>query len=168
MKRAITLGIVTILLYILQVTVLNSIGFIHVTPNLLIIFVVTIALLRGNKEGAILGFYCGFLLDIFFSNMIGVYSLLYTYIGYLCGYLHHVFYKESIVIPLVVIGVVDFILNFILYIFTFMLRGKLDFNYYLLNIIIPEVIFTLFMAFIINRPLIWLNNKLEIDQEEEV
>ncbi|MDF2820080.1 MAG: hypothetical protein K0R15_521 [Clostridiales bacterium] len=168
MKRIIVLGITIFVFYILQVTVFNPMGLFHISPNLIVILVVTFALLRGNTEGAILGFFCGFILDIFYGDVVGLYSLLYAYIGYLCGYLHKIFYKDYVIIPLLSVCVVDFFVNFIIYVFTFLLRGRLEFNYYLMKIMIPEILYTLVVTIILYKPLIWLNDKLETNHEEEV
>jgi rod shape-determining protein MreD len=146
---------------------MKSISINNIAPNLLIITTVSFALLRGKYEGGIIGFCCGFLQDIFFGKVLGFYALIYMYIGFSSGYLYRSFYKDSILIPTLVISGCDLIYGFYIYIFTFLLRGKLNLMYYLGNIIIPELVYTSLIAVIVYKLFHYINYKLEMHEKKE-
>ena len=65
MTRKIVLFFIISICFVLQTTVFPSIDFVNITPNLLIIVVASFGMMRGKKEGMILGFFSGLLIDIF-------------------------------------------------------------------------------------------------------
>ena len=71
--------------FILQTTLFPLLAIRGIFPNTALIIVTSYALLRGSKEGAIVGGFTGLLMDIFFSKMIGLYTLLYLVIGLFFG-----------------------------------------------------------------------------------
>ena len=87
MRRKIVLFIIITICFLLQCTVFQSLSFAGIAPNLLIIVVSAFGLMRGKKEGLLVGFFCGLLVDIFFGFYLGVYALLYLYVGSIYGLL---------------------------------------------------------------------------------
>ena len=75
MRRKIVLFFIITICFLLQTTVFQAITFANIAPNLLIIVVSAFGLMRGKKEGLIIGFFCGLLIDIFFGFYLGVYAL---------------------------------------------------------------------------------------------
>ncbi len=161
MVRIITVFLIIIWNVILQSTIVQklAIGGIHL--NLLIITVVSFALIRGKVEGAIVGFAIGFLQDLFFGSTIGFYALLYMYFGFFCGFLNKTFYRDNVLIPIFVISLSNFLLNMLIYIFTYLFRGRTDLNYYFKNIIVPELVYTAFVCVIIYKLYLFINDKVE-------
>ena len=72
MKRCITIGIIIVICFLLQCTVFHYIELAGVVPNLLLIVTMSFGLMRGRREGLLVGFFSGLLIDIFFG------CLLYT------------------------------------------------------------------------------------------
>ena len=163
MLRVVLVGILVIISYVFQTTCSSVLSMGVAAPNLLMIFVCSYALLRGKKEGMYVGFATGILVDLFFGyyDVVGINAFLYMMIGFMIGFFHDLLYLEDILIPISVVGVCDFTYNFIYYVITFLLRNKLDFGYYLRAIILPEVIYTVFLTIFIYRLLMYLNKKLE-------
>ena len=91
MKRIITLAILIILCYILQVSVFSYFKLAGIIPNIMLILVVSFALMRGQIEGLLLGFFTGLLIDIMAGDALGFYALLYMLIGYTNGLLCKIF-----------------------------------------------------------------------------
>jgi len=56
----------------------------------------------------------------------------------------------------------------IAYIGNFLLHNKLDILYYMTRIVIPEVVYTIFVTIIIYKPLVFLNTKLESKDRRRV
>ena len=163
MLRVVLVGILVIISYAFQTTCSYVLSMGVAAPNLLMIFVCSYALLRGKKEGMYVGFVIGILVDLFFGycDVVGINAFLYMMIGFMVGFFHDILYLEDILIPIAVVGVCDFTYNFIYYVITFLLRNKLDFGYYLKAIILPEVIYTVFLTIFVYRLLMYLNKKLE-------
>ena len=100
------------------------------------------------------GFACGFLLDICSFDVFGFYSILYMLIGFLNGLLHNFFYLKDLKIPAIMILSSDAACCLLTYFFLFLMRSRFDFVYYLVNIILPEVVFTLLISVIV-YPVLW-------------
>ena len=82
--------------FLLQSTLLQTISLASVTPNLMLVFTVSFALMRGKREGMFVGFLSGILTDVFFGGgILGVYTLLYTYTGYINGFSFRIFYDKK-------------------------------------------------------------------------
>ena len=61
LKRIIVLGILIIICFVLQTSLLPFIEIANINPNLLLILTVSFGLMRGRMEGMFVGFFCGFL-----------------------------------------------------------------------------------------------------------
>jgi rod shape-determining protein MreD len=70
---------------ILQVSIFSSVTIVGGTPDLLLVSLVTVALLRGAVVGSAAGFFAGFLLDTATLGTLGFSSLLLTVVGYWVG-----------------------------------------------------------------------------------
>ena len=81
MRRVITLGILIIVCFVLQSALFPYIEVAGATPNLLLILTVSFGLMRGRKEGMLVGFFCGFLYDLYFGFAIGPFMIIYMLIG---------------------------------------------------------------------------------------
>ena len=161
MIRKLVLTISIILFYILQCTLFQKLSLASVSPNLLLILTFAAGFMRGKKEGLYVGFFCGFLLDLFYGKTIGFNAMLYMYIGYINGFFSNVFYDDEVPFPIGLLCASDFLYNFVFYIFAFLLRNRLAFSYYLLHIILPEMIYTVVIMLLIYRLMLKINRKLE-------
>jgi rod shape-determining protein MreD len=70
---------------ILQVSVFADVTVLHGTPDLLLVAIICVALLRGPVMGAVIGFWGGLLVDTANLGTLGVTSLLLTVAGYWIG-----------------------------------------------------------------------------------
>jgi rod shape-determining protein MreD len=70
---------------ILQVSVFADVRVLHGTPDLLLVGIICVALLRGPVVGATVGFWGGLLVDVANLGTLGVTSLLLTLAGYWIG-----------------------------------------------------------------------------------
>ena len=79
----------------------------EIIPNILLIPTMAFGMMRGRREGMVVGFISGLLLDIFYGVMIGPYALLYMYLGYINGFFHRVYYMEDLLLPMLMSGAND-------------------------------------------------------------
>jgi len=136
-------------------------------PNLLLILVVSTAYMRGKTTGMTVGFFSGLLIDIAYGNLIGLYALLMMIIGYVAGFANKVYSRDDYTLPLLFIAVADFVYQFLYYIMEFLIRGRLDFPYYLRKIIFPEIIYTVAVSVILYKLLHMINHSLDRNENEE-
>lgn len=161
MKRIITVIFLIWFCFLMQSTVFQWIAFNDIVPNLLIVLTASFGFMRGEKEGLIIGFFCGLICDIFFGDIIGFYALVMMYIGFLNGKFSGGFYPEDIKLPLALIVVSDLSFCVVCYICLFLLRGRLDFPYYFLNVILPEAIYTTIVTLLLYPLILFVNVRLE-------
>ena len=154
--------------YFLQTAVFTEFTMGGIVPNVLIICTVSMGMIRGKKEGCILGFIFGILMDALYSIYFGIYALILALMGYAAGNLKQIFYEEDMTIPIVLIGVADFIYGIAIYIFGFFSRGRSNFLFYLRKIILPEVFYTLILAIFLYRLIIFINNKIDKGSENRI
>ena len=142
-KKMLILILCILVCFLIQTSVFPYFSMAGIVPNVMLILVVSYAYIIGQKEGMLLGFFVGFLMDLFSGDLIGSYALFYTYIGYFSGFFHFIYYTEIIILPLILIIGLDFVFNIGIYVMFFLLRNRLDFGFYFTHIIVPEMIYTL-------------------------
>lgn len=168
MKRIIIYFIEIILCFVIQSSMFHYIALAGIMPNLLLILVVSTAYMRGKMPGLLVGFFSGLLVDFVFGNLIGLYALLYMLIGYCIGYVHRYYSNEDYTLPILLIAAGDFVYGFFYYVIEFLLRGRLNFLYYLRRFIVPEIIYTVAVSILLFKLLHMINNRLNRKPDEEV
>lgn len=161
MKRVIITALLIFACFLLQCTVFHALAFGGVVPNLLIVLTASFGFMRGEKTGLLIGFFCGLLLDIFFASVIGFYALLYMYIGYMNGKFAAIFYPQDIKLPVALILCSDFLYGIGCYVILFLLRGRFEFTYYVLHVILPEIVYTIAATLLLYPLILWINTGLE-------
>ena len=161
MRRAVYYILLILLAFMLQTNVFQAIKLIDATPNLLLIITFCYGFIRGPIDGMLIGFFSGLLLDLFFGTTIGFYALVYTIIGFTNGEVSRIFYTEFIDMPIVLCLINDLVYSLYVYVFSFLLKGVTNFMFYLKGVILPELIYTVVITFIIYKPLRRVNDWLE-------
>ncbi|NLL79980.1 MAG: rod shape-determining protein MreD [Clostridiales bacterium] len=167
MRKKITAIILVLFCFLLQTTLFHALAFNGIIPNLLIILTASYGFMRGKKTGLITGFFCGFLLDIFFGSVIGFNALIYMWIGYMNGSFRKIFFPEDIKLPMFMIVLSDFIYGCLSYCVFFLLRGRFAVDYYLIHIILPEIVYTVFISMFLYPLILKLDTWLEKCEREE-
>lgn len=160
MRRTITVAILIFVCFLLQSSVFTRLDLGGITPNLLIVLTASFGFMRGDKEGLFIGFICGLLMDIFFSDYLGIYALVYMYIGFFNGKFKKIFYPDDIKLPITLIIFSDLAYGLICYL-SFLLRGRFHFGYYLVHIILPEIVYTIIITIALYPVILMINKKLD-------
>ena len=147
--------------FLIQVNVFPSIDLIRISPNLLIVITAGYGLSKGSKDGLIAGVYSGILMDCIFGNILGYYTLPYMYIGYLCGYFRKYLNDDNYIIPSLLCGGSDLLMGLYIFVFSFALHNRLNLGFYLIHIILPEVVYTVIISLILFRVQILVNKKID-------
>ena len=153
--------IAAIILFSLQITLFKRLEIASVSPNLLIIIVATVGLLSGSREGMFIGFVSGLFIDMYFSSYLGVYALIFLFIGYVIGLFKQILIPTDIKLPLFLILLADFMYNGFVYVFQYMFRGDFSFVYYLTNVVMPEMMYTIIVALFVYPIYLKISNSLD-------
>ena len=91
MERYLRTSVAALLLLLLQTTFVPYLSFEGYGPDLLLIWVVYVAIRRGQVEAAVAGFLVGFLQDVTTTQFFGLAALGKTVAGFAAGY----FFNEN-------------------------------------------------------------------------
>jgi rod shape-determining protein MreD len=78
-------GVLLLFAALVQVSIASTIEVAEGHPNVLLVLVVTLALLRGPIFGACAGFWAGLVIDVASLGTLGLTSLLLTLAGHFAG-----------------------------------------------------------------------------------
>lgn len=161
MKRFIFNLVLIILAFVVQNSIFPYVTFLSAVPNLLLILTFSFGFIRGKKAGMFYGALAGLILDLFYTGPIGFYMLIFIWIGYLNGICNKYYYEEYITLPLVLSVCNELAYSMYIYIFSFLLKNRLDFGYYVMNIMVPEIICTVVATLLFYRLFLLFNRQLE-------
>ena len=160
MKRLIINLVLIVAAFTIQNCVFPLIPFLSASPNLLLILTFSFGFMRGQKAGMFYGVLAGVLLDLFYSGPFGFYTLFYVYVGYVNGICTKYYYEEYITLPLVLSIVNELAYNLYIYVFRFLIRGRLNVFYYFKELVIPETICTVVTTLFIYRLLLYIDRRI--------
>ncbi len=79
-------GLITVVLIVLQTTFIRFISIESITPDILVVWIVYLALRYGQIHATVAGFILGFIVDIISGDFLGLYALSKTVCGFVAGY----------------------------------------------------------------------------------
>ena len=162
MKKYGSMTAFIIVVFLIQINFFPSINLIRTSPNLLIIIIAGYGLAYGQKEGMAAGVIGGVLMDSIFGKIAGYYALPYLYIGFICGYFRKYLNNDNYIIPAVLCGLSDLFMGLYIFVFSFALRNRINLPFYMIQIIIPEMIYMIIISLILFRIQIIVNRKIDI------
>lgn len=166
MKRFFVYVFLILFTFLVQNSIFACSPLIEATPNLLLILTFAFGFVRGRKAGLLIGFFGGLLIDMCYGELLGFYAMIYMLIGYVNGMIGHLFYQEFLNMPLLLCVISDFFYNMYIYIFGFLLHGRLDINVYISRVIIPELVYTGVLALVLYPLIFRLNHWLEESEKK--
>ena len=148
--RIAILVVAVMLTFVLQTTVLQQIPYVTIQPNLLLIIVCSVGLIRDKSKGMWVGFFSGLLVDIFFGGeVLGIYALIYTFIGYFSGLLSSILLKDTVPVAMIFCFGSEVLYHGYVYVFTYLLRKRFEFPIYLRTVVLPELVTTMICMLVI-------------------
>lgn len=161
MRKILINIIMLILAFTIQICVFPQIAFLSSSPNLLLILVFISGFIDGKEMGMLYGLIAGLFMDLFYSGPFGFYTLFFVNLGYVSGIFTKYYYEDYITLPLMLSLLSDLAYNLYIYVFRFLIRNRLNFGHYLIQIIIPEIIFTTVTTLFVYRFFLFVNRKLK-------
>ena len=160
MRRILINVLLLVVAFTIQNCVFPLIPFLTATPNLLLILTFSFGFIYGKEAGLLYGLFAGILLDLFYSGPFGFYTLLFINIGYFNGICTKYYYEDYITLPLILSLVNEVVYNLYIYVLRFLIRNRLDILYYVKEIVIPEMIFTVVTTLLIYRFFLFTDRRL--------
>lgn len=149
-------GLLLFVVAIVQVSLLSSLVVAGGTPNLLLVTLVAVALLRGSIFGAAGGFFGGLLIDTANLETLGLTSLILTVGGYWIGRYGETTGRDRTHAPYVSVAVVTVLYSVGVLLIHFLLGDPVSAQRILVSSLVPTVAFNL----ILTAPVYWLVKKL--------
>ena len=167
MKNKVVLLITLIVCFFLQCTLVQNIAIGSIVPNLLIIFVVSMGLMRGQQTGLFTGFLVGLLADLFYGDYLGIQAFLYMIVGYFSGFAWEIYYDNNIKVPMMLAAGGDFLYNIGDFSFRSLLRANVGFTFFFRRILVPELIYTVILTAIVYRIFYLINHRFMKQKNKE-
>lgn len=140
---------IIIILLLLQTTLLQYMAIYGVLPNLLVVFIIAAALLRGNVEGGTVGLFAGLAADLMFGNVFGFYALFGFYLGIVVGSLNKRLFRDNLLIAVFFTFVYSVAYESVIYIINNIMSIDMDFLYAFTIVILPEAAYNSAVAILI-------------------
>jgi rod shape-determining protein MreD len=130
-----------------QVSILNGIQIAGGTPDLLLVLLVAIALLRGPLYGATAGFFGGLLVDTMLLETLGLTSLLLTIAGYWIGRYGETTGRDRTHAPLLSVVVVTILFSVGALLLHYMLGDPVSGRLVLVDSLPPGIVLNMLLTF---------------------
>jgi rod shape-determining protein MreD len=115
-------------------------------PDLLLVVIVSLALLRGSIAGAVFGFAGGLVVDLLTLETLGITSLVLTLAGFWAGRYGETTGRDRRVAPLVAVGVITVLAGIFAFVLHYMLGDEVDAGHALLTALAPALLANLVLA----------------------
>lgn len=160
MRNRIILYIILIFVFITtQVTFLNFVRIFGITPNLIIILIVSISLLEGRVNGATIGFFAGLCIDAVVGIALGYNALLGMLLGMGLGNINKRFYKENIFVMAICTFISTLLYETALMISSNLIYSQAHYMETLKAVILPEAAINMVLGIIIFLGIIFISRR---------
>ena len=131
---------------ILQVAILDRILILHATPDLLLVTLVGVSLLRGSLFGATGGFFAGLVVDTADLGTLGLTSLVLTIAGYWIGRYGETTGRDRAHAPFLSLAVVTVLVALGQLVLHFMIGDHVSARLVLLDALAPGILLNLLLT----------------------
>jgi rod shape-determining protein MreD len=104
--RGLVIGAMLVGALAFQSTLLTRVTLLGVIPQVLLVVIITLAYLQGERIGVVAGFFGGLMQDLLLANsIVGLYAMVYVLVGYFVGTFRKYTPSESVWLPVLVVAV---------------------------------------------------------------
>ena len=149
-------AIVIIIINSLQVSLCPYLAIGNIKPNLVIPFVISVAVINGPVTGGIIGLSCGIFIDALSTGTVIINSLTYMYLAVICGMLNINYLRKNfgVVVMFTFIGI--FVCEACVHFIHFAIWGASNFFIALIN---PILLISLY-SILYTIPVYFITKKL--------
>jgi rod shape-determining protein MreD len=144
---AVKAGVVLLLAVLVQVSIAGWIEVAEGHPDVVLVVLVAVALLRGPIFGATAGFWAGLVLDTASLETFGLTSLLLTIAGYWAGRFGDVTTRASAHPPLLAVGLATVGVALGSAVLHFMLGESISAGYFFAGVLLPTLALNMLLAY---------------------
>lgn len=155
----------------LQAVLVSSFVFGGGAPDLLLVVVISLGLLRGSVPGAAFGFAGGLIVDLLTLDTLGVTSLVLTLAGFWAGRYSETTGRDRRLAPLLAVGVITLLAGVFAFVLHYMLGEEVVARHALVTVLVPTLIANLLLAlpvYALVRSLVHERDSMSRAQEVEV
>ena len=138
-----------VLIFTLQIMLIDGRTILGVKPNLILITVIVLSLWFGLYAGAFYGLIIGIITDILFGNNIGMFTIVYSIIGALIGFFSYNYRKENKIALVYVTVIATAVFEFVQYIMYFVISSHYNSILYLLYQLFATSVLNVVIVFIV-------------------
>ena len=149
--------IIYVLLLFIEKNLVHLIAIKHITPDLILIFVIIISLREDRGKSTVIGFFAGLFQDVFTTGFFGLSAMTKSMVGFLGFVFQQPKKKYNLTYYIIIFAILVFI-HEIIYQFIYSLGGHISFFRLLFYYIIPKAIYTVIVAimvYFIFKPILW-------------
>ena len=129
-----------------QVSIFSEIHVLGAVPDVLLVSLVAVALLRGSVAGAVGGFFAGLIVDTASLGTLGLTSLVLTLAGYWIGRYGETTGRDRVHAPFVSVAVVTVLASFGELLLHFMIGDHVSARLVLLDALFPSILLNLVLT----------------------
>ena len=130
----------------LQAVIVSSLVIGGGAPDLLLIVVVSVGLLRGSIAGAAYGFAAGLVVDLLTLETLGITSLVLTLAGFWAGRYVETTGRGRRLAPLLAVGVITVLAGAFAFVLHYMLGAEVVARHALVTSLVPTLLLNLLLA----------------------
>ena len=138
-------------LYVLQSSLLPWLSYHGLSTNLMLLWVVSFAFLKGHPMGVFMGFCAGLLQDLATGTFLGCNILSCMLLGYVCGRLSVHVFKEDFLLPILSSTIASVIHYFIMFSLMLLLGYRLNLSDSVHYTLVPMMFYQLALAYPVHR-----------------
>lgn len=159
MKKLIVV-LISILLLVIDNSIMPFLGIYDGFPSLLFIFAVLYSLINGAEDAVFIGAVSGILQDIYFANGVGINALVNMFICILAAYIGNGVFKKRKLVPVATVFVATIVKHLVVFIILYFLNYKV-----LLNNILIVAIYNSVIAFIVYKYVLMFSNTEDVNNK---
>jgi len=131
----------------LQVVIVSSLALGGGAPDLLLVTVVVLGLLRGSIPGAVCGFAGGLVVDVLTLETLGITSLVLTLAGFWAGRWAETTGRGRKLAPILAVGVITLLAGAFAFVLHYMLGEEVVARHALVTVLVPTLLANLALAY---------------------
>lgn len=141
---------------------------IFLVPRFLILYLIFISVYYSKKRAALYGLFFGVLYDVFYIDIIGLYSVLYPLLCIIAGAIIKSIHQNFIITTILSIVLIAFMEIILYYFFSFIGLTTMMFEVFFVNRLLPTVIANLIFLLLTGWVFVYLLNTRFLQRERSL
>lgn len=150
MKKILTILILSVLLLILDNTLMPFIAINGVYPSLLFVFSVCYSIINGSWSAIFIGVFAGLLQDVYLVNGLGINMLLNMVICLIAAKVGKTIFKDKVIIPVIACFLLSILKGILMFVILYVIGQRMNVRIILYSGIY-NMIFSIFMYKIVYK-----------------